>query len=92
MSVPPHTTEEVNATGEKKELTREITTVIRHIRKVYRKLKFRELLRRKGDSKHGTIPDPDRGLEVVYEGVQVSELQRYEVRSSIDLQFRKSGE
>lgn len=73
-------------------LTSDITAIIRNIREVYWYLKVRELLRRNGQIKHIAIPDLVVGLKIEDEGIQVVELQRDEVRSRIDLQFRKSGE
>lgn len=74
MSTQPHITEE----GEKR-LTCDITAIIRRIRKVHRHLKVRDHLRGKTDSIHIAIPDLGGGLKVKDLGVQVGELDRYEV-------------
>ena len=76
----------------RKRLTSDITAVIRSIRKVHRHLDVRELFRRKGIIKEITVPHLVGSLKVIDAGVQVGELQRYEIRSRIDLQFRKSRE
>jgi len=76
----------------RKRLTSDVAAVIRSIRKVHRYLDVRELFRRKGVIKEITMPHLVGSLEVVDAGIQVGELQRYEIRSRIDLQFRKSRE
>jgi hypothetical protein len=88
VSVLSHVTEYKGGKG----LTSDITAIIRSVRKVHRYLNVRELFRRKGNIKHITVPHPEVGLEVMDAGIQVGELQRYEIRSRVDLQFRKSRE
>ena len=84
--IPPH------KNNWKKKLTSDVTAVIRSIRKIHRHLDVRELFRRKGVIIEIAIPHLVGSLKVIDAGIQVVELQRYEIRSRIDLQFRKSRE
>jgi hypothetical protein len=76
----------------RRNLTCDIATIVRNIRKVHGHLKLHKLFRRETQSVQVAVPNLVIGVEVKYLGVQVGDLQRYEVGPCIDLQFRKSRE
>lgn len=72
--------------------TSDIATVVRGICKVDRHLNVHKLLRRKTQPVNVTSSNLVIGVEIIDLGVQVGNLQRYEIRPRIDGEVRESRE